>query len=367
MPTTIGVEEEFVLVDPDTLTPVERAPDAHDSLHHHGDRHGAVMREFFPSQIEFASPVCDTADDALAALAGFRAELSSWAEAHGLLAAGVGLPYQVAAGAQVSDGERYRDIASHFGMIVPDHQINGLHVHVGVADRDEAIHALNVLRPWLPTLLALSANSPYWRAVDTGFDSWRAIHSRRWTTCGIPPPFRDAADYDRRIAALQGVGGTSDAGTLNWVVRPSERYPTVEVRVFDAQLDVETSVALAALVRGLVGSPADTSGSAPAEPELLDSALWHAARNGLGADLVDPRTGRLRRAEDVVYALLREASAGLAEHDDGEPTGVAVERILSNGNGARRQRLAMAQGGVAALAELIRSSGAVQPSVRPGR
>ncbi len=354
MRTTIGVEEEFVLVHPETLLPVARAEDVYEALHRKGDRDGVVMREFFPSQIEFASPVCDTVAQALGALAGFRAELSSWAAAHGLIAAGVGLPYRVAAEAQVTESERYQEIASHFGMIVPDHQINGMHVHVGVADRNEAVRALNRLRPWLPTLLALSANSPYWQGTDTGFDSWRAIHSRRWTTHGIPPPFRDAADYDRRTAALHGVGGTSDAGTLNWVVRPSERYPTVEVRLFDAQLDAETSVAFAALVRGLVVTQTDATRNFGAEPELLDSALWHAARNGLGGDLVDPGSLRLRPAADVVHALLRDASAGLGEHGDAERAGAAVERILSHGNGATRQRRAIARGGTAALAELMR-------------
>jgi carboxylate-amine ligase len=358
MPTTIGVEEEFVLVDPATLTPVERAAEAHEHLRHAGHRDGAVMREFFSSQLEFASPVCRTAGEALAALTGFRAELSAWAAARGIVAAGVGVPYRVAERARVSESDRYRGIAAHFGRIVPDHQINGLHVHVGVDDRDAAVRALNTLRPWLPTLLALSANSPYWEGADTGFDSWRTIHSRRWTTHGIPPPFRDAADYDRRTAALLGIGGTSDTGTLNWVARPSERYPTIEVRVFDAQLDASTSVALATLVRGIVRSPPPDAARDPhTQSELLDSALWHAARNGLGADLVDPRDGRLRPAEQVAQALLQEASPGLAEHDDLESAGTAVERILSQGNGASRQRAALHRGGVPVLAELIRSAG----------
>src|SRR6185503_4533061 len=99
--------------------------------------------------------------------------------------------------------------------LVGDHQINGLHVHVGVPDRDAGIRALNALRPWMPVLLALSANSPFWRGRDTGYDSWRAIHSQRWTIHGIPPRFRDSADYDDALAALSGIGATSDAGTVN--------------------------------------------------------------------------------------------------------------------------------------------------------
>ncbi|MEO7015360.1 MAG: YbdK family carboxylate-amine ligase, partial [Leifsonia sp.] len=337
-----------------------------EALQRDGGHDGAVMKEFFPSQLEFASPVCTSAAEVLASLSGFRAELSSWASGRDLLPAGVGLPYRVDPDAHVTDTERYRDIASHFGLIVSDHQINGLHVHVGVPDREAAARASNRLSPWLPALLALSANSPYWQGADTGFDSWRAIHSRRWTTHGIPLVFRGEADYDLRTAALKGVGGTTDAGTLNWVVRPSERYPTVEVRVFDAQLDAETSAALAALVRGLgVSPPTKDAQRTPAEPELLDSALWHAARNGLGSDLLDPSGRRLRPAPEVVHALRNEAAAGLTEHGEVELVGAVVERILSEGNGATRQRRALARGGTRGLADLIRS-GCARGTARAG-
>ncbi|MFF1878401.1 YbdK family carboxylate-amine ligase [Leifsonia sp. NPDC058230] len=366
MPTTIGVEEEFVLLDPATLTPVERAEDARDELGRRRDRPGTVTGEFFLSQIEYASPVCTTTAEALDSLREFRSDLAGWAAGAGLQAAGVGMPYRVLSDAHVTGGERYRDIASHFGLIVPDHQINGLHVHVGVDSRERAIRALNRLRPWLPSLLALSANSPFWQAADTGFDSWRAIHSRRWTTYGVPPPFHDAADYDRRISALHGVGGTSDAGTLNWVVRPSARYPTVEVRVFDAQLDAVSSVALAALVRGLVVTEPRTEPPL-ADPELLDSALWHAARNGLSGELLQPCTGRLQPAAVVVATLLDEAARGLAEHGDTELVESTVDRILSTGNGATRQRQAFARGGVAALSELTGELGGQTDTVRRRR
>lgn len=354
MRTTIGVEEEFVLLDPHTLTPVDRAADAIGQLGRRADGTGVVTPEFFASQLEFASPVCGTADEIRDALGGFRDELRGWAAENDLVAAAVGLPYRTSGQSGVTPEQRYRDIASHFGRIVPDHQLNGLHVHVGVGDRDEAVAALNHLRPWLPALLALSANSPYWQADDTGFDSWRAIHSRRWTTHGIPPWFHDGADYDRRAAALGGVGGTTDTGTLNWIVRPSERYPTVEVRVFDAQLDAQTSVALAALVRGLVTSASSPlTPRAPLAPELLDAAHWHAARDGLGGELLDPHSGRLRPAADVVRSLLAEASEGLDEHGDTTLVTDALVRLLAEGNGASRQRRANRRDGVAGLARLF--------------
>jgi carboxylate-amine ligase len=359
--TTFGIEEEFMLLEPVTLRPVDAARLAMTAMSRAGSR-GTATAEFFASQVEHPSPVFTTMTEASDALRAFRAGLCAAAGDLGLLAGGVGAPFDLAADAALTDEPRYREIASHFGAIVPDHQINGLHVHVGVPSRDAAVSAMNVLRPWLPTLLALSANSPFWRGADTGFDSWRAIHGRRWTTFGVPPRFTDAADYDARTAALRGVGGTSDAGTLNWVARPSERFPTVEVRVFDAQLDARTSVALAALVRGLVGSgglvDSGAGGELLAEQELLDAALWHAARDGLGGELVDPRTGTLRPAATVVEALVERAGAGLERHGDTAEVAAVIADVLAEGNGATRQRRAFASDGVAGLAELVRSSGA---------
>lgn len=350
MRTTFGVEEEFVLLEPQTLTPVDRTSEAIAALGSHRDDGGVLSPEFFPSQLEHATPVCTDEEQLTDSLLGFRDDLRRWATEHGLVAAGVGLPYRSSPTPHVTDERRYRDIASHFGRIVPDHQLNGLHVHVGVADRDEAVAALNRLRPWLPTLLALSANSPYWQAEDTGFDSWRAIHSRRWTTHGIPPHFQDGADYDRRASALSGVGGTTDAGTLNWIVRPSERYPTIEVRAFDAQLDGETSVALAALVRGLVTSP--SSIGVPPDPELLDAAHWHAARDGLSGELLDPQSARLRPAAEVVASLRAAAAPGLDAHGEADRVDGALQRLLADGNGATRQRRAIARGGISELAHV---------------
>lgn len=350
MRATIGVEEEFVLLDPATLAPVARADEALRALRQRTGDAGRVTPEFFPSQIEYASPVCTSAAELAASLSAFREALAGWADRAGVVAAAVGTPFQVVAGAEVTAEDRFRDIAGRFGRIVPDHQINGLHVHVSVGDRDRAVRAMNTLRPWLPVLLALSANSPFWAGEDTGFASWRAIHGRRWTTHGIPPRFRDAEDYQARVSALVGVGGTSDAGTINWVVRPSERFPTVETRVFDAQLDVGHSVALAVLLRAvLAADPTIPS----LTPELLDAAYWHAARDGLDGDLLDPVRGDLRGAKEVVGELLGVAGPGLDREGDAALVQESVERILNEGNGATHQRRARRCGGVPGLAERV--------------
>jgi carboxylate-amine ligase len=342
MPVTFGIEEEFVLLDRSTLAPVDLAPQAVADLHGQGP--GTVAPEFFRSQVEYATPICVTFADARDALVPFRRSLAEWAADAGVVAAGTGTPFRCQEDPTVTASARYERIAADIGGLVGDHQINGLHVHVGIPDRDAGIRASNALRPWLPVLLALSGNSPFWHARDTRYDSWRAIHSRRWTTHGIPPRFRDSREYDQAVAALMGVGAISDMGCLNWIARLSEKYPTLEVRVCDAQLDAESSVALATVIRALVMTGFS-------RPERMiepcgDAALWHAARHGVGADLVHPIFGRLVPATQVLRALHDHIAPML--HGDDEIH--AVEALLSrSGNGARRQRAASAAG----LASLV--------------
>ena len=158
------------------------------------------------------------------------------------------------------------------------------------------------------------------------------------------------------VTRLLETGVMLDEGMLYFDARLSRNHPTVEVRVFDAQLDPETSVALASIVRGLVAAAAGRLtevDAAQLAPELVDSALWHAARNGLAADLLDPRDGTLGDARAVIAALLDAAAGGLAEHGDTEPAHAMVDRILSTGNGATRQRAAMTEGGMRGLTAAI--------------
>ena len=291
MGPTLGIEEEFVLLDPSTLATVDIAHGAVEALASTGG--GVVAHEFFRSQVEFASPVCESATEAREAIHAFRHSLGQWAREAGVIPAGTGTPYRTRVSGHVSAGARYARIADGIAGITAEHQINGLHVHVGFDDREDRVRSLNGLRPWLPTLLALSANSPFWAGHDTGFDSWRAIHSRRFTTFGIPPAFRDADHYDATVLALIGVGATVDGGTINWNVRLSAVYPTVEVRVCDAQLDPRSVLTLALLIRALAHTGTRTgtasSRSVTSEAVLRDAALWHAARYGLGSQLVDAR------------------------------------------------------------------------------
>lgn len=342
---TFGLEEEFVLLQPRTLSTVDVGLEAVAELR--GSVPGAVMREFFPSQIEYATPVCRTVDDALLAVSGFRARLSAWAEAAGVVVAPSGTPFATDGRAPQLEG-RYAAIAQDIAGLTAEHQLNGLHVHVGIADRDAGVRASNFLRPWLPVLLALSANSPFWQGRDTGFASWRAIHSRRWTTHGIPPHFDDAAEYDRAVRRLGGIGATSDAGTINWVARLSATHPTLEVRVCDVPLDPHSSVALAALIRGLVAVGAERGAPRPERFEGWDAALWHAARHGTASTLVDPVTGRLVPAAGVLESLVALVRPRLPGADLRVIECFLAEHAV-HGGGAAQQRRAHARGRLVAL------------------
>lgn len=341
-PRTFGLEEEFMLVDPDTL---EQRPRAGSVLSHMDV--GPAATEFLASQIEHSSPIFTDLREAMHELTRFRAGLAAAAE--GLVVYSSGMPFQAAAYPTVTDKPRYERVRESFREVIADHQVNGLHVHVAVPDRETGVMVLNRIRPWLPTLLALSGNSPFWRGVDTGFASWRTIMMRRWVTGGCPPTFIDAADYDRRLAALVGVGGTIDVATVAWNARLSESFPTLEFRIFDAQLEPADSVLLAALARGLVERAiADAAGPLPrVDPELLDAALWHAARDGLSEQLVFD--GALVPAQVAVEALVEHA-----ELSDSDRAFVASQlaRLQQQGIGAERQRAAFEAKGLAGIAAL---------------
>ncbi|WAC67149.1 YbdK family carboxylate-amine ligase [Agrococcus sp. SL85] len=349
---TFGIEEEVVLLDPVTLAPVDVADAVLDALPPGTE---GVERELLLAQLEYASPVLVDAATASAALRGFRAALAVAAESRGVLAASVGSPPGVGA-TRVRDGERYAGFEGTMGALLAEHRMQGLHVHVGIASRDEGVRVMTALRPWLAPLLAVTANAPIAGGADTGFASWRTGIARRLTISGVPPAFVDAADYDRRAAALIGLGTTTDAASLWWSLRLCERYPTVEVRVCDAQPTAEESVAVALLVRALVEVAAADElphAAAASAPELIDAAVWHAAKHGMGERLLHPGTGEPAAAWTVVEAMVDGARPALAASGDLARVERWLALVRREGTGAERQRAAFARG-VPALATALR-------------
>ncbi|MET9886638.1 glutamate--cysteine ligase [Streptomyces sp. NPDC006430] len=356
---TVGVEEEYVLLDAVTHLPVARAEDvrAAGGLASLVDE-GEVQNELLQAQVEVATPICTDLEEVGGHLLRLRHALGAAADEHGcLLATSATAPLRDAeVPVPVTQKPRYLKMREEARRLVDEQLINGMHVHVAVPDREMGVAALNRLRVWLPTLLAMSANSPLWDGRDTGFASWRTIVFGRWPVSGPPPYFRTLADYEQRIDALMEAGVIADRGQVYWQARLSERYPTLEVRCLDVQLDATEAVLLTGIIRGLLSTAIaeEKAGAAPVEcaPELLQAAMWHAARHGLDSTLVDPM-GHNRSAGDVLCLLMQYITPALEEAGDLREVSALLHRLLQQGTPADRQRRALAQGGMPALADLI--------------
>jgi carboxylate-amine ligase len=229
------------------------------------------------------------------------------------------------------------------GQIKPELMeiIFGLHVHVGLDDPDKAIHVANGMRVHVPVLLALSANSPYWRGDDTGLASVRMPIFRQFPRVGIPPLYKDWQDYQDRITFMVDTGVMEDYTWLWYDVRPHPNFGTVEIRAMDAQTHVEHTVALAALIQAMVKELAEhyEAGKqlAPYPYEMLDENKWLASRHGLGGELVDlPDRSRVstKALAQRLVDRLRDHAQDLGAADELEP----ISDLLENGNGAFRQR-----------------------------
>ncbi|MGV9255199.1 carboxylate-amine ligase [Streptomyces sp. NPDC003697] len=360
--TTVGVEEEYLLVDPVTG---RLAADAEKVRAAAGLEPFVTPREIQPellqAQVEVATPVCHTLPEVGGHLSRLRNAVARAARTHGCrIITSATPPLREDAPAPVTDRIRYRAMQRQAPQLVAEQMVNGMHVHVAVPSRRTGVQVLNRVRVWLPTLTAMAANSPLWAGRDTGFASWRTVVFGRWPVSGLPPHFADETDYDRRVRGLLSTGVIVDAGQLYWQARLSERYPTVEIRCLDVQLGTDEAVMFAGLVRALVDTALDGAsvGGPVAEPgpELMQAAMWQAARHGLGGDLVDP-DGRRVRAGDVVRRLLHHVGPALAAAGDTREVAPRVHRLLRHGTGADRQRRALAEGGLDAVVRLVAEAG----------
>lgn len=354
--TRFGVEEEFVLLDEETLVPVPLGSAAIDALTGGAgilpsETAGTVKKEFLESQVEFATSPVQTLADAGQQLRSCRSALIDFARVHGAVAAGMGTPFGVGPPGTVSASERYGGIAHWLGRISDTHHVNGLHVHVEMPDTESRVRALNSVRPWLPVLLALSANSPFADDCDTGHASWRSIIMRRLPLFGAPPHFVDADHYHATVDRLIRAHVIPDAASVAWVTRVSARYPTLEVRVFDSQLCVVDTLVLAALCRALVvTSPVDAHVH---DTDAIQTSLWSAARWGMDATLVHPVSAEPVEARSAIELLLQTTAPALDQSGDLAFVNEHLARLLREGNGAERQRRSHRDAGVAGLRALV--------------
>jgi glutamate---cysteine ligase / carboxylate-amine ligase len=345
--TSIGIEEEFLLVGRGHMLPVAPTNHQTNTLQEITARGGVASQEWLSCQVEHVSAVFQNAGTATSALVTFRRKLASVARQLDMSAAALGTAPSIGElSAAVSDDARYLQMTELAPGIAADQYINGMHVHVSVPDPETGVQALNGIRPWLPLLTALGANSPFWRGRDSGFASWRGIHYRRWMVNGVPPPFHDFTDYQTRVETLLGTDVVAGHAGICWLARLSKSHPTIEVRACDVQLQTPEAVVLAALIRALVCAAIDQPPCQQPEPELLDVAHWQAAKFGLCGRLLDPFTGAPRPAEVVVWQAFNHAWPYLKHFGDVERVHSGLQLLLTHGNGATRQRAVYQKTGI---------------------
>nr|MBA2517986.1 YbdK family carboxylate-amine ligase [Solirubrobacterales bacterium] len=292
-PWTVGVEEEVMLLDPHTWALTPRIDDVLPALA--PELVGHVTAETHGSALELATGIHATASSAAAELGVLRARLTADLAALGLVAGVAGThPTAVWSDTVVSSGARYQDIYGSMRELARREPTFALHVHVAVPEPEMAVRALTRLRAHLPVLLAISANSPFWQGRDTGLASARTPLFQAFPRVGIPRAFRDYADYTEAIDILLRCEAFPEPTFLWWDVRLQPRFGTIEVRVMDAQIRTADTAALVAFVQCLVRLEA-LDDFAPSllvqSPEVLDENRFLAARDGVGAELIDPVAG----------------------------------------------------------------------------
>jgi carboxylate-amine ligase len=337
---TLGVEEELLLLDPVTGQVTPGAPEL---LAHLGGVQWAKA-ELMRFQFEATTEICTSLDQLRAQLATHRKVAAALAEDLGcvLVASGTA-PYGTPGAAHLTPSPRYLELARQFPTIVATGGGScGCHVHVGVASRDLGVQVLNRLGPWLPTLLALTANAPFASGRDTGWASWRYRGWARWPTARPPPVCASAAAYDAVVADLVRRGAALDEPSVYFLARLSPRYPTVEVRIADTCLAVDDTVLLAGLVRGLVTTAIDQAAAGvpvhPASTGRIEAATLAAARHGLAGPGLDPWSGATIAQRLLLDRLLGHVWAALARSGDDQQIAALVGRLDRHGTGAARQR-----------------------------
>ena len=335
-PYTIGIEEELMILNGESLELVN----AIESLLEPAPA-GEIKPELMESVLEVSTDPCANTAEAGAQLRALRRQVTETAASKNLAIGSAGThPFAMWEDQRIVARPRYRDLISALRFVARQELIFGMHVHVGIDDADKAIHVANGMRVHIPVLLALSANSPFWRADATGLASTRTPIFRAFPRVGMPPTYKGWEDYEQRIEFMVGTRVIEDYTYLWYDVRPHPNFGTVEVRVMDSQTHIEHTLGLAALVQAMVRELAlhfEEGMELSSYPfEMLDENKWLAARHGLEGELVDlPHPDRV-----ATRALARRLLDRMREHaQDLGSAGelAAVEDLLERGNGADRQ------------------------------
>jgi glutamate---cysteine ligase / carboxylate-amine ligase len=341
-PLTIGVEEEYMLLDASTLELGGKIDDVLPEVEREpwGSR---VTAELFESSVEVGTGICGTVDDARRDLEELRKGLAAKLAPMGLrLGSSATHPYSLSENQRITSRDRYRALLEQLQYVARRELVFGMHVHVAVPDPDICMQVMEGVLVELPVLLALSANSPFWRGKPTGLQSTRTAVFAAFPRSGLPARFDSYEDYCDTIGWLEATGAIGDYTHIWWDVRPHARFGTLEIRVCDVQFDLDYTLALAAYVQSLVASLLEDIEAGNPPPvyhrALISENKWAAARHGLEAPLMDLGAGRRIRvpAHQLARRRLRQLRPH-AKHLGCADALKGIEKILQLGTGADRQ------------------------------
>jgi carboxylate-amine ligase len=346
-PFTVGIEEELMLLDPETLDLTPRAR----ALHERCGGDGRFKLEMPAAQFEIASPALRNAAAASDFLISARRDLARHAHGIASLACAGVHPFGDVEG-DLNAGERYKRVAAEYGRFARRQLVFGLQVHVAVRPADKALAVYNGMRSYLPHLLALAANSPFYRGQDTGLAAIRPKLCELLPRQGVPPALDSWDDYAQALAWGERAGGVADPGVWWWELRPHVSFGTLEVRVPDAQVTVADAAAVVATVHSLAAWLAEREEPQPPAPTWrIQENRWQALRHGLDGTLADLDTGAREPTRDRLHQLLDDLSPAAARL--GCEAELRHARTLVASNGADRQREAHASGGMRGLTEFL--------------
>jgi glutamate---cysteine ligase / carboxylate-amine ligase len=341
-PYTLGVEEEYMLLDSETFDLVQHVDTVLAAVAGH-ELEARISSELMQSVIEITTPVCRSPADIERELAGLRSYVIGVAAEHGLRVGSAGThPFSLFERQRITAKDRYRSLVDQMQYVARRELIFGMHIHVAVDGAEKAIQVVNGLLHHLSQLLALTASSPFWRGEPTGLASSRQMVFAAFPRSGPPPRFRDYNDYAEVVGQLERTGCIADYTHIWWDIRLHPRLGTVEIRVCDAVTRLEEAVALAAFCQSLVKDYSerfDRGEEIPSYHRILTTEnKWLAARYGLDAPVMDLATGRRNRVP--VAQLVRRTLRDLEPHArelgcERELEGIRA--ILARGNGAERQ------------------------------
>ncbi|MFF6776021.1 glutamate--cysteine ligase [Streptomyces sp. NPDC012637] len=346
---TFGVEEELLLVDPETGVPqplsgtVTEIAGWHADVLRRSDRVEPAKAELFCEMLEIGTRPCVTSAELDEQLRQARIAAAAAAKEAGAAVAALATA-PVRFDPLLNPADRYRRIEDRFARLVDDKLTCACHVHVHLTSAEEGVGVLDRIRPWLAPLLALSANSPFWQGRDTGYASWRHQLWSRWPMAGPSELYGDVEAYEETTRAMLASEVLVDDHMVYFDARLSRRYPTVEVRVGDVCQHVEDGVLFAVLVRALVETEARSWRAGleadPVPTAVLRLAAWRASRHGLADELLHPLTWQPARAAEVLQALLDHVAPALDAAGDRDLAVRGVEQLLARGTGADLQRAA---------------------------